>query len=273
MSNKKGILGFLYGTAVGRVILKPLTAVWLSKLCGAFLDSRLSKPLIKGFIKSNGIDLNDYADQTFRCFNDCFCRKIRPELRPIDKAPDHLIAPCDGSLSAYKISGDTVLPIKQSRYTVAELLGNNPIYKEFNNGICLVFRLAVDNYHRYCYFDSGSKGDNTFIKGKLHTVRPIALGTYPVFKQNCREYTVIESDNFGTAIQIEVGAMLVGKIKNHHSTHTFTRGEEKGTFLYGGSTIILLLKDGAATVDEKYFTATNNGDETPVKMGECIGKK
>ena len=55
MSNKKGILGFLYGTAVGRVILKPLTAVWLSKLCGAFLDSRLSKPLIKGFIKNKSL--------------------------------------------------------------------------------------------------------------------------------------------------------------------------------------------------------------------------
>ena len=273
MSSKKGILGFLYGTALGRVILKPLTAVWLSKLAGAFLSSRLSKPLIKGFVKSNNIDLNDYTDQNFSCFNDCFCRKIKPELRPIDMVKAHLIAPCDGSLSAYKISGDTVLPIKQSLYTVDELLGGNPIAKDFYDGICLVFRLAVDNYHRYCYFDSGSKDENTFIKGKLHTVRPIALGTYPVFKQNCREYTVIESENFGTAVQVEVGAMLVGKIKNHHGAHTFKRGEEKGTFLYGGSTIILLLKKGAAKIDEKYFTATNEERETPVKMGECIGEK
>lgn len=273
MSSKKGALGFLYGTAIGRAFLKVLTAVWLSKLCGAFLDSRLSKPLIKGFIKSNGIDLNDYTDQNFGCFNDCFCRKIRPELRPIDTDDNHLIAPCDGSLSAYKISGDTVLPVKQSLYTVDELLGGDPKAKDFYDGVCLVFRLAVDNYHRYCYFDDGTKGENTFIKGKLHTVRPIALGAYPVFKQNCREYTVIESNNFGTAIQVEVGAMLVGKIKNHHGRHTFNRGDEKGTFLYGGSTIILLLKKGAAKLDEKYFTATENGNETPVKMGECIGKK
>ena len=60
MNNKKGALNFLYNTMIGRFILKLLTARWLSKLCGAFLNSRLSKPLITGFIAKNGINLSDY---------------------------------------------------------------------------------------------------------------------------------------------------------------------------------------------------------------------
>ena len=44
-------------------------------------------------------------------------------------------------------------------------------------------------------------------------------------------------------------------------------------FLYGGSTIVLLLTKDAAKIDDKYFTATQNGEELPVQMGECIGIK
>ncbi len=267
---KKGALNFLYNTAFGRMLLKPLCSRTLSKICGAFLDSRMSKPLIKKFVKNNGIDLNDYESDNFKCFNDCFCRKIKAELRPIDGEKSHFISPCDGLLSLYKIDDDTVLPIKQSHYKISDLLNGDEIYKKYKDGICLVFRLCVDHYHRYCYFDNVKKGENVFVKGKLHTVRPIALERYPVFVQNCREYTVMESENFGTITQIEVGAMLVGKIKNHHGVGEFARGEEKGMFLYGGSTVVLLVEKDRIEVEQKYFEATKNYEEIPVKMGECL---
>lgn len=268
--NKKGSLHFLYNTAVGRFVLKMLTARWLSKLCGAFLSSRLSKPLIKGFINKNGIDLTEYKTDKFNCFNDCFCREIKPELRPIDGEKDHFISPCDGLLSAYQITDDTILPIKQSSYTVKELLKNALVCEKYKDGICLVFRLCVNHYHRYCYVDNLTIKKRRFLKGKLHTVRPIALERYSVFVQNCREYTIMETENFGTVTQVEVGAMLVGKIKNHHCKGEFSKGEEKGMFLYGGSTIVLLLEKDAVNINPNYFTETENGIETPVKMGENL---
>lgn len=278
MSKKKeksenSFLGFLYNTALGRFFLKPLKSRTVSKIAGKFLDSRLSKSLIKGFVKKNNINLDDFYSDSFRCFNDCFSRRIKEGLRPIDESPDALISPCDSLLTAYKINDDTRLTVKGVEYSVSDLLQNGELSSEFCGGVCLVFRLCVNHYHRYVYFDSGNKGENLFIKGKLHTVRPIALAAGPVFRENCREYTVMNTDNFGKAVQIEVGAMLVGKIKNHHGEHTFTRGEEKGTFLYGGSTIILLLKSDAAEVDEKFFLATERGEEIDVKMGEKIGEK
>ena len=187
--------------------------------------------------------------------------------------PSALIAPCDGLLSAYHVSGDTVIPVKQSSYTVSSLLGGDALSQRYQNGICLVFRLCVNHYHRYCYVDSGVKGGNVFLPGKLHTVRPIALEKFPVFTQNCREYTVIKTENFGDIIQMEVGALLVGKIRNWHGAGNVRRGEEKGMFLYGGSTVILLLEEGRACLPEELYQATGNRIETPVKMGQRIGGK
>ena len=264
-----GTLRFLYNNAFGRFLLRPLISRTVSKIAGAYLSSRLSKGLIKKFVKNNNIDLNEFYSDNFRCFNDCFCRKIKEGQRPLEEG---LIAPCDGLLSVYPIEDGLVLPIKQSQYSIAELLDDDVLAKEFDGGTVLVFRLCVNHYHRYSYFDDGVKGDNKFIKGRLHTVRPIALGQYPVFAQNCREMTVMDTVHFGKAVQVEVGAMLVGKIANLHGSGPIKRGEEKGMFLYGGSTVVLLLQKDAATLPDELYENTRLGLETPVRMGQQIGK-
>ena len=258
-------LRFLYRTVPGRILLRLLSARWVSSLAGAFLSSRGSRFLIKPFVKSNGINLSEYISDNFSCFNDCFSRKIKPEKRPFSDAPGDLCSPCDGLLSAYTIEKNTVFPVKQTSFTVDRLLGDADEAEKFYGGTCLVIRLCVDNYHRYAFFDSGNVLSSRFIPGKLHTVRPIALEKVPVFTENCRECTLLETDNFGICAYIEVGAMLVGKIKNR-AVSAFRRGEEKGTFLYGGSTVILLFAKDSVSVREEYF----NCPELPVKMGEKL---
>ncbi len=266
-------LGFLYKTAPGRVALKVLTRPGLSRLVGKFLDTRASKLLIKPFVRGNQIDLTQYEADGFTCFNDCFCRRIKPGLRPVDMDKSALISPCDGLLSVYELKAGTVLPVKQSSYTLSSLLASDPVCRELEGGVALIFRLCVDNYHRYCYVDSGVKGENIRIPGVLHTVRPIALENVPVFVENTREYTVIDSENFGKLVQMEVGAMLVGKINNLHGPGKCERGREKGCFLYGGSTVIVLLGRDKAKIDDLYLRNTLSGQETPVKYGQRIGKK
>lgn len=264
-------LRFMYHTVPGRVLLKALSGRRFSAVAGKFMDSSMSRPLIRRFVRKNHIDLTEYTATRYRSFNDCFTRRIRPEMRPIPHDPRALISPCDGRLSAYRIREGLVMPIKQSWYSVSDLLGGDSVAEEYRDGVCLVFRLCVDNYHRYCYIDSGTKGRNVFLPGQLHTVRPIALSQVPVFIRNCREYTVMETAAFGPVTQIEVGALLVGKILNHHEQARFHRGDEKGMFLYGGSTIVLLLRRDAADLPEKYFEVTDRGDETPVLMGTILG--
>ena len=166
-----------------------------------------------------------------------------------------------------------VIPVKQSRFSLKELLGGDAVYREYEGGVCLVFRLCVNHYHRYCYVDHGLKGENRFIEGKLHTVRPIALKTLPVFTENCREYTVIDTENFRRVVQMEVGAMLVGRILNYHKSQRVRRGQEKGRFLYGGSTVIVLLEKDAVKLPQSIFRATQAGLEVPVKLGERIAAR
>lgn len=268
--NDTRILRFLYRTLPGRVVLRAVSCRGVSRLCGKFLESPYSKPLISSFIVRHQIPMADYVPAEFHNFNDFFCRQIRAEVRPV-AAPPAFIAPCDGLLSAYPVTDGLILPIKQSCYTVSDLLGGDPVAARYRDGLCLVFRLCVNHYHRYCYLDDGCKGENHFLPGRLHTVRPVALAQRPVFVQNCREYTVMETQRFGTVTQIEVGALLVGKIQNHHGAGSFVRGQEKGLFRYGGSTIVLLVERGAVALADAVFQNTAQGIETPVQMGQAIG--
>ncbi len=264
-------LNFLYGSFYGRIILKLFTRPFVSKIVGSYMNSRRSRKMIDGFVAKQNIDMSQFEDREFNSYNDFFTRKVKEGKRPIDFDKNNFISPCDSKMSAYKINDDSVFEIKDSFYSVSDILGGNPKASEFLGGWCVIFRLAVDDYHRYCYFDDGSKGENTFIKGELHSVKPIALNRYNIYKRNSREYTFLQTENFGEAAQIEVGAMMVGKIKNFHGKHEFKRGEEKGMFEFGGSTIILLLKKDSVLIDSDIVKNTENGIETAVKMGEKIG--
>lgn len=269
-----GALDFLYGSITGRIILKLLTRRFVSKLAGAYMNSFLSKGRIKSTVERANINLSEYEKSTFKSYNDFFTRKIKKENRPIVMSTESFIAPCDSKVSAYKISDKSNFFIKNSVYTITDLLGGNEeLADNYKDGYCLIFRLTVDDYHRYCYIDDGEKGDNIYIPGILHTVNPIALGRYNIYKRNCREYTVLNTKNFGEVVQVEVGAMMVGRINNLHNKHSFTRGEEKGMFEFGGSTIVLLVKKNVISIDNDILTNTAENVETLVHMGESIAYK
>lgn len=264
-------LSFLYESVTGRVCLKVVSRPSTAKLVGKYMNSRLSKGLIEKFIEKNGIDMSLYEDREYRCYNQFFTRKLKPEHKSVCMEREALIAPCDSKLRVYPISADSVFFIKEAPYNVKELLKDERLAKNFAGGLCLVYRLSVDDYHRYIYFDDGTKGENVFIPGVLHTVNPISLDRYNYYKQNCREYTVMDTENFGTAVQMEVGAMLIGKILNAHGPCRFQRGEEKGMFEFGGSTVVVLLRRNAATIDGDIMANSGEGIETKVSLGERIG--
>lgn len=265
------ILKFLYNTVPGRVVLKLLTSPTISKIGGAYMNSGISKIHIKGFIKNNGIDMSQYEKTEYKNFNECFTRKILPECRPVCQEEDTFISPCDGRLSAYHINEESAFKIKNSWYRVEDLIEGSKTAPDYKEGICFVFRLCVDDYHRYGNIDDGEILENRYIKGKLHTVRPIALNRYPVFVQNSREYTIIDTKHFGKIAQIEVGALMIGKIKNHQKSGTLKRGTEKGMFLYGGSTIVVLLEKDKVDIPDIYFENTDKDIETKVKWGSRLG--
>lgn len=265
-------LAWMYGHFAGRILLKPLTAPGFSRLGGRLLDTRTSALAVKPFVKANHIDLSKCEKSRFYSYNDFFTRKLKSGARPVEMAGDVFVSPCDGRLSVYEIGVDSAFEIKHTRYTVESLLRSRKLSQTFSGGLAWVFRLCVDDYHRYIYVDSGAKSSNRRIPGVFHTVNPVANDCCPIYKENTREYALLRSDHFKTVLMMEVGALLVGQIENRHGAGTVLKGQEKGNFAFGGSTIILLTMPGAVTPDRDIVKNSRQGIETKVRMGEQVGR-
>lgn len=265
------VLTHLYGTVAGRLLLKLLTRPGLSRLAGGILSTRLSRPLIRPFIRRHGIDMEQFEQTDYKSYNAFFSRRIRPEMRPIDPNPGHLIAPCDSKLLVLPITETSCFTLKQTPYTLDRLLHNDALAARFSGGWALIFRLTVDDYHRYCHIDSGEMTEEIRLPGVLHTVNPVANDHVPIYHENSRTYSLLHSDHFGTLLQMEVGALLVGRIVNHPGVGRVHRGEEKGFFQFGGSTVLVLLEAGALQPDADILENSRQGVETVVRMGERIG--
>ena len=266
-------LARMYGKKSGRAVIRVLAARPVTGACRVFMNSPLSKPMIKRFVRKNQIDMSAYVPCKYRSYNAFFMRQIKPDQREISPDPNSLISPCDSKVSVYPIKENTHFTIKHTPYTVASLLRDEELAKKFAGGYCVVLRHTVDNYHRYAYAVSGQKSQQKYIKGIFHTVNPVANDYVPIYKENCREFCVIDSETFGTVVQMEVGALMVGRIVNYQQgSCDVVRGTEKGRFEFGGSTVVLLLEPGRVEIRQDLLQNTQDGYETLIRMGEVLGR-
>lgn len=265
------LIDFLYGSAVGRGLLRVLISPFVSKAAGMFLDCPLSVGLVGPFIRKNHLDLTDYPERRYGSFNDFFTRKILPGRRPVDTDFSRLIAPCDGKATVFALEEDSHFTIKGCDYTLETLLQNKELSSRYCGGWGVLLRLTVDDYHRYVYPVSGEVSGPYHIPGVFHTVNPRAAAARAIYRENTREYTLIQTAPYGTVLMMEIGAMLVGRIKNLQGAAKVERGTEKGYFEFGGSSVMLLLEKGHYTPDEDLVAHSANGEETVVKQGESIG--
>lgn len=267
------MLQALYGTSVGRQTLKVLTSPMISKLGGRFLDSRVSTLLISPFIDKNHIAMEQYEEEDYESYNQFFSRRVKEGERTFSQEGNLLCAPCDSKLTVERITREGTFAVKNTIYTMESLLRSERLAKKYYGGTLLIFRLTVDDYHHYCYVDDGKKTRNYHIPGVLHTVNPVANDEYAIYTENTREFSILKSNHFGNILMMEVGALMVGKIVNHHEEEEVHRGMEKGFFEFGGSTVILAFQPGQVVLDADILQNTADGFETMVKMGEVIGKK
>ena len=263
-------LEFLYNTIIGRLLLKIIfSSRWFSRLQALYQKSSISKYKIKKFIDRYKIDMKRYKDVSeYKNFSDFFTRK-RNIIN--NSNSNELVSVSDSKVQVFIINSNLMLNIKNSMYSVKEIIDDDKIVEEFKDGICIVYRLSVDDYHRYMYLDDGTFTNYKKIKGKLHTIRPISY-KYNSFVKNTREVSIMNTNNFGKVIQIEIGAMLVGKIVNNYNKE-FKKLEEKGFFDYGGSTIVQLFKKNVIKIDEEIIENSKNDIETRVEIGMKIGEK
>lgn len=266
-------LRFLYRTLPGRLVLKLLAQPRVSQMAGRFLSSPASRWIVPYYIRRYHICMDNIEVPAggFPSFNAFFIRKRK--LESCDMTYGHLVSPCDGLLSVKKISNNTVFDIKLVKFTLEDLLRDKELANRFQDGVLLIFRLTPQHYHRYGYAVGGKVLRARKIRGKLHCARPIALRTVPVFAQNSREYEVIAAGKFGIVVQMEIGALLVGKINNFlekTNKSCVWAGDEKGYFAFGGSTIVIILQKEGIALNEALYDRQNDSGEIPVQKGEFI---
>jgi phosphatidylserine decarboxylase len=269
---------WIYKTRSGSFLLESVFKRKLfSLLYGYLQDLSLSKKKISSFIKDLDIDMSESEEEPeqYKTFNAFFARRLKKDARPVSSLREHLISPADGRLLAYeKIDIEQMIQVKGQEYSLEELFQNRKLAREYQQGVCIVIRLCPCDYHRFHFPDSGIPGKVIKIKGHYYSVNPIALKQIKkVYCQNKREITLFHSEQFGKMTLIEVGATCVGSIvQTYEPEKPVKKGQEKGYFKFGGSTIIMFIKEGIIQVDEDLLQNSLEGLETKVNMGESHAK-
>jgi phosphatidylserine decarboxylase len=273
-------LRWTYHTKLGNSALELLVKRKLfSSIYGKLQDISISRRKIKKFVQTFSIDMAEAEREEFydyRTFNDFFTRRLKSQARPICLDKKHLVSPADGRVLAYEnIDIDGHLEVKGSLCTLKELIQDDQLAIDYQGGTCMIVRLSPVDYHRFHFPDNGIPVFHRKIKGSYYAVNPLAIRKkINVYCKNKRELTLFDSENFGEMLLIEVGATCVGSIvQTYKEKEPVRKGQEKGYFKFGGSTVIMLLKSGILKVDEDILDNTSNKLETKVYMGETVGKR
>lgn len=272
-------LNWTYSSPIGMKLLESfIKKRAFSKIYGWYLDRGISRRKIKSFIDEFDIDISSCEKnlEDFRSFNDFFYRKLTPKARPVNMDEDAVISLGDGKIFAYEnIDLEKLVQVKGFTYSLRELIKDDNASKAYEGGTCLILRLCPTDYHRFHFIDSGVCENTSKIKGFYYSVNPIAIQKIEkLFCENKREWSLFHSDNFGDVLYVEVGATCVGSIvQTYVPNKKVSKGDEKGYFKFGGSTVILLFEPNKIKIDEDIIKQTKLGFETSVLMGEKIGEK
>ncbi len=265
-----GSLRFAYETLLGRTLWPVLFGSRaVSSIMGAFYDSKFSRSSIRSLAAIPGCraDEAEKPMDEYSSFNEFFTRRLKAGARSIG---DGIVSPADGRLIIYlNADANKPFPLKGATRTMNEVLQRDfPDDKVFD---IAVIRLAPVDYHRFHFpCDCRSSGRVDVIPGKYHSVNPIALVKYPdVYADNERQIIECEAD-FGKFWLVDVGAFGVGTIVQTFTGSRHRKGDEKGFFKFGGSTVILITEAGKIAFAPDIVSNSAEGFETRVYCGEQI---
>jgi phosphatidylserine decarboxylase len=233
-----------------------------TRLFGWF--SQLEHPLVRDV--SIGIwrlfadlDLSEARERRFRSLHDCFIRRLRDGVRPIDPDPDVLVSPCDAIVGASgTVEDGQVLQIKGSPYRLADLLGSAEHAEVYRSGRYATLRLTSTMYHRFHAPHDCRVQSVRYVAGDTWNVNPAALRRVQhLYCKNARALIRISLSRTGHPVTlVPVGAVLVASIRlNFLDVRlddspciipldvSLTKGDEMGWFQHG-STIIVFAPNG-----------------------------
>jgi phosphatidylserine decarboxylase len=207
--------------------------------------SQVEQPLVRDLSIGlwrlfSDLDLSEAKKTHFRSMHDCFTRELKDGARPIDRAADILVSPCDAVVGACgAIAG---------------------------NGRYVTLRLTAGMYHRFHAPHDCRVEQVIYVSGDTWNVNPIALKRIErLFCKNERAVLRTTLTATGDSVTVVlVAAVLVASIRLHcldvllNLKHrgpnviacdaSLRKGEELGWFQHG-STAIVFAPDGFALCD------------------------
>ena len=270
----KSGLEWLYYDPMGKLALNAIIKrKFISRYYGKRMDLPSSVKKIMPYI--NTLRLEKPKDiSKYHSFNEFFYRDIPNIEKRIDRDSLVIISPSDGKILAFdRLEDRKNIFIKGVNFSLREFIKNDSIYNIFKNGKLMIIRLTPADYHKF-YFPYQSKIVKSYkIDGDLYSVSPFALRKkIKIFTQNKREATLLYNKKIGNYLIVEVGATFIGSIIQTFHKIFVKKGEEKGYFKFGGSSIVLIFEKDKIKIDNDLLKNTENNYETSILMGEKIAK-
>nr|WP_213157517.1 phosphatidylserine decarboxylase [Parachlamydia sp. AcF125] len=232
---------------------------------------------IQPFIDAFQVDSSEFAGpvEQFKSFNDFFIRKLKAEARPFVHGESVAITPADGRYLCYQnIEQIDGFIIKGKKFSLDGLLKDAQLANRYREGTMVMARLCPTDYHRYHFPCDCIPGIARTIPGDLYSVNPMAIRhNLETYTENKRTLCVLETKQFGQVLFIEVGATFVGSIHQTYVPYSqIKKGDEKGYFSFGGSSLILLFEPNRLQLDEDLIQAGLSHIETKCLMGQSLGR-
>lgn len=275
-------LRFLYGDHWLSQHLSPAILPLIAKLpffsqfYGFLQKQPPSAKKIRPFIQHFEVDEREFLDSvdSFKCFNDFFIRKLKADARTIAQGNEAAIIPADGRYYFYSdVSQTEGFIVKGKKFNLSTLLQNKKLAEDYSEGSMILARLCPSDYHRFHFPCEGIPGTTKMINGYLYSVNPMAIRkNLDIFTENKRTLCEIDTNAFGKILYLEVGATCVGSIIETYTPGKFySKGDEKGYFEFGGSSLILLFPKNSIVFDEDLLAATRHGFEIRCLFGQSMG--
>lgn len=270
-------LKFLYYNPLGEL---PLNLVVKKKFLTEYYGKKMDKPesvkKIPSFIEQADINIAEAKKRVeeFKSFNDFFYRELKEGARTVDYRENVLASPADGKILAFEnLDIEKEFYIKGDKFTLEEFFADKKLANKYKDGVFMIIRLAPIDYHRFHFPADGEISESKLIDGVYYSVSTHAIKkNFRILCENKREYSILKTEKFGDIAMFEVGATMVGGIKQSYKSNSYVKkGEEKGYFYFGGSTCVLVFERGKVKIDEDILENTKKGIETKVYMGEKIG--
>lgn len=242
----------------------------------AYQNTKFSARKIEPFVRKHHIDMSEFEPGPFESYAAFFERRFLPGKRSFPADQSQMGAFAEARYFAWnRLQPEQRFPVKGSSLDAPTLLGSTSRAEGFKGGPVLLARLSPVDYHHLHYVDDGITLETDRIGSKLWTVNRNALQSQPdILFRNERSIQMLETSHFGKIACVEVGALTVGRIVQQHDIKKpFKRGDEKATFRFGGSAVVLFGEPGKWLPSKDLVERTTEGVETLVRLGEVIAHR